>query len=280
MTQELKLGLMLGYWVGAGPGDQLPLVRAAEDVGFDSVWSAESYGSDVFTPLAWVGAHTSRIKLGTGLCQLSARTPVCTAMTALTLDRLSGGRVVVQPTVSWHRSEYDALGVPYVRRGALLDEHLAAWSQLWQPGPASFSGRHYAFSDVYLEPKPHSPSGPALWFGGQTLHDRLLRRLVAQGSGFHPLGQPSDTDLQRLATAMQEADRAHEDLEMIGGIRGILHDDNRPADLAESVAAAVPRQLARGFSTFCLKPSQFTDDAAELPAFCRETVRLLEAAAA
>jgi alkanesulfonate monooxygenase SsuD/methylene tetrahydromethanopterin reductase-like flavin-dependent oxidoreductase (luciferase family) len=95
MTADLKLGLMLGYWVGQGPGDQLPLVKAAEDAGFDSVWTAESYGSDVFTPLAWVGAHTSRIKLGTGLCQISARTPVATAMTALTLDRLSGGRMIL-----------------------------------------------------------------------------------------------------------------------------------------------------------------------------------------
>src|SRR4051794_31471417 len=83
---------MLGYW-GAQPVDATDLVLAAEDCGFASVWTAEAYGSDAVTPLAWYAARTSRIALGTGLIQLSARTPACTAMTAATLDALSGGRL-------------------------------------------------------------------------------------------------------------------------------------------------------------------------------------------
>ena len=70
-------------------------VRVAEHLGFDSVWTAEAYGSDALTPLAWWGAHTERIRLGTGIVQLSARTPAATAMAAIMLDHLSGGRFIL-----------------------------------------------------------------------------------------------------------------------------------------------------------------------------------------
>src|SRR3954454_11953085 len=144
MTADLKLGLMLGYWVGEGPGDQLPLVKAAEDVGFDSVWTAESYGSDVFTPLAWVGAHTSRIKLGTGLCQISARTPVATAMTALTLDRLSGGRMILGLGVSGPQVVEGWYGVPFPKPLARTREYVQICRKIWRrEGPVSNAGEHY-----------------------------------------------------------------------------------------------------------------------------------------
>ncbi len=87
----LKLGLQLGYW-GAGPRpDFLETAVEAEALGYDCVFTAEAWGSDVFTPLAWIGAHTSKIRLGTGIAQISARTPAATAMHAMTLDHLSGG---------------------------------------------------------------------------------------------------------------------------------------------------------------------------------------------
>ncbi len=90
---SLKLGLQLGYW-GAGPPANAPeLVAEAERLGFDSVWTAEAYGSDALTPLAWWGSRTTRVRLGTALCQLSARTPTAMAMAALTLDHLCGGRL-------------------------------------------------------------------------------------------------------------------------------------------------------------------------------------------
>ncbi|MGW7519189.1 LLM class F420-dependent oxidoreductase [Streptomyces sp. NPDC054796] len=91
----MRLGLTLGYW-GRGPDPRhLELARLAEGLGYDSVWTAESWGSDAFTALTWIAAHTSRVKLGTGIAQMAARTPTATAMHALTLDHLSGGRMLL-----------------------------------------------------------------------------------------------------------------------------------------------------------------------------------------
>lgn len=91
----MRLGLALGYW-GRGPDPgHLELVRRAEALGYDSVWTSESWGSDAFTPLTWFAAHTSRIRLGTAIAQMAARSPTTTAMHALTLDHLSGGRTML-----------------------------------------------------------------------------------------------------------------------------------------------------------------------------------------
>ncbi|GGU17678.1 LLM class F420-dependent oxidoreductase [Streptomyces coeruleorubidus] len=91
----MRLGLALGYW-GRGPSpDHVALAQEAERLGYDSVWTAESWGSDVFTPLAWIAAQTSRIRLGTAVAQMAARSPTTTAMHALTLDHLSGGRMLL-----------------------------------------------------------------------------------------------------------------------------------------------------------------------------------------
>src|SRR3954462_8026333 len=75
MAKDLKLGLVLGYWFAGKPTGVAEQIRTAEELGFDSVWTAEAYGSDCFTPLAWYGAETTTLKLGTAVCQLSARTP-------------------------------------------------------------------------------------------------------------------------------------------------------------------------------------------------------------
>ncbi|MEU2537068.1 LLM class F420-dependent oxidoreductase [Streptomyces iakyrus] len=91
----MRLGLALGYW-GRGPSlGHVRLAQEAERLGYDSVWTAESWGSDAFTPLTWIAAHTSRIRLGTAVAQMAARSPVTTAMHALTLDHLSGGRMML-----------------------------------------------------------------------------------------------------------------------------------------------------------------------------------------
>ena len=82
---ELKLGLQLGYWGALYPANHVEMAQEAEKLGYDSVWTAESWGNDCFTPLAWIGAHTSTIRLGTAVAQLSARTPTACAMATLAL---------------------------------------------------------------------------------------------------------------------------------------------------------------------------------------------------
>jgi len=96
----MKLGLVWGYWNARPPDGLVEITQEAERLGFDSVWTAESWGSDVFTPLAWLAAQTDRIKLGTGIVQLAARTPTATAMHAITLDHLSNGRLMLGLGVS------------------------------------------------------------------------------------------------------------------------------------------------------------------------------------
>ena len=166
--------------------------------------------------LAAVASVTTRLRLIASAVIPPLRHPLQIAKDLATLDLLSEGRLVVQPTVSWHRAEYDALGIPFETRGRRLDEHLMAWAALWRGSPATFQGEHYAFDDVWLEPKPFRPTGPRLWFGGQRLHDRLLRRLVTYGDGFNPLGRPSEEELERLAAAMATAGRDLDELETGG----------------------------------------------------------------
>jgi F420-dependent oxidoreductase-like protein len=114
MVGHVKLGLNLGYWGMGNDQDNLALAREADQLGYSSCWAAEAYGSDVPTVLAWVGAQTEHIDLGAGIMQIPARSPAMTAMTAATLDTLSGGRFrlglgVSGPQVSegWHGVRFD-----------------------------------------------------------------------------------------------------------------------------------------------------------------------------
>ena len=110
----MRLGLNVGYWgLGLTSEQQLALVRAAEDGGYDSVWVAEAYGSDAATVMAWLAAQTSRIRIGSGIFQMPARSPAMTAMTAATIDQLSGGRMLLgigpsgpQVAEGWHGQRF------------------------------------------------------------------------------------------------------------------------------------------------------------------------------
>jgi len=221
--------------------------------------------------LSAIAAATTRIRLGAIAVLAPLRHPLLLAKELGTLDLLSEGRLIVQPTVSWHRDEYAALGVPFEKRGRLLDEHLEAWARLWGASPASFRGDHYAFEDVWLEPKAWRPDGPRIWLGGESVHPRLLRRIVAHGHGFHPLGEPSDADLAALADGLAAAGRSLDELELVGGLRSPFPDDASPAPLAPAIEM-LPRLWERGFRTFCIKPNQYIDDLRLYPAWCREVV--------
>src|SRR5947207_13216919 len=144
MTDDLKLGLTLGYWAAQPPPGWVDLALEAERLGFDSVWTAEAYGSDVFTPLAWIGAQTSRIKLGTGITQLSARTPASVAMTAATLDHLSGGRLVLGLGVSGPQVVEGWYGQPFGKPLARTREYVEVIRKiLRREEPVTLDGEHY-----------------------------------------------------------------------------------------------------------------------------------------
>ena len=228
---------------------------------------------------AAIAATTSELRVALAAVIAPLRHPLLLAKQLATLDLLSTGRLVVQPTVSWAAEEYAALGVPFGERGAILDEQLEAMRAAWTHTPAAYAGAHFRFADVYCEPRPYRPEGPRMWFGGQTLHSALIRRIVRYGSGFHPFGTPTDAELGRLREAMAAAGRDIAELELVGGIRGRFAGANDVADLDQALAA-VPGELARGFTSICFKPSMFTDDRDELGEVCARVVRHVRAAAA
>ncbi len=141
---DLKLGIQLGYW-GAGPNpNMVTMAQAAERLGYDAVFTAEAWGSDVFTPLAWIGAQTERIRLGTAVAQLSARTPTATAMAALTLDHLSKGRMILGLGVSGPQVVEGWYGQPFAKPLSRTREYIDIIRQVMaRESPVTSAGPHY-----------------------------------------------------------------------------------------------------------------------------------------
>lgn len=139
----MKLGINIGY-SGADMHVPMDLIHRVEALGYDSIWTAEAYGSDAVTPLAYIAALTTRIKLGTAILQIPARTPAMCAMTMSTLDALSGGRVLVglglsgpQVVEGWH-------GVPYGKPAARTREYVEILRKIWaREEPVSYQGQEY-----------------------------------------------------------------------------------------------------------------------------------------
>ena len=304
MTAPRMLLILSENWTMTSGRDLPRLVRwarEAEDAGFDAVMVSEHIvlgpdaaargvmanpreyalpgNQDPATPwpsslplLSAIASVTRRVRLVAGAVLAPLRHPLLLAKELATLDLLAQGRLVVLPSVSWSRDEYAALGVPFHRRGRLLDQQLEVWRAAWRPSPATYDGPDYRFKDVYCEPKPYRPDGPPLWFGGGAMHDRLLARLIRYGHGFNPLGRPSPADLARLTDGMTAAGRSIRELELVGGTRAVFPDDRSRADLGRALDT-IPAQQAEGFTTFCVKPSQFTDDPDAVGAFCADVMR-------
>jgi probable F420-dependent oxidoreductase len=227
---------------------------------------------------AAIAARTRTLRVALAAIIAPLRHPLLLAKQLATLDLLAGGRLVVQPTVSWAEEEYEALGVPFGQRGVILDEQLEAMRAAWTEAPAAFAGKHFRFAGVHCEPKPFHAGGPRMWFGGQSMHAALLRRIVRYGSGFHPFGTPTDDDLARLAEALRAAGRDLAELELVGGIRGRFPGPDGVADLDEALRS-IPGQLERGFASICFKPSMFTDDPGDVGAVSARVVEAVHAAA-
>lgn len=157
---DLKLGLQLGYWGALYPAIHVDLAVEAENLGYDSVWTAESWGNDCFTPLAWIGARTSKIRLGTSVAQLSARTPASCAMAALSLDHMSGGRMILGLGVSGPQVVEGWYGQPYSKPLARTREYVDIIRKiLVREGPVTNAGEHY--------PLPYT--GEGAWGMGKPL---------------------------------------------------------------------------------------------------------------
>jgi probable F420-dependent oxidoreductase len=302
MTPRLLL-ILSENWTMTSGRDLPELVRwarEAEDAGFDAVMISEHVvlgrdasdqgvmdnprayampgNQDPLTPwpssiglLNAIASVTTDLRLVASAILAPLRHPLLLARELGTLDLISQGRLVVQPSVSWSRDEYAALGVPFRERGRIIDEQLEILDLVWRESPASYDGQYFSFEDVWLEPKAYRPSGPQMWFGGQSAHGPVLRRLVQYGAGWHPLGTPSAEDHAAVDEALRAAGRDPATIERVGGTRAVLPEDGSPADLDQAMES-FPEQAAHGFTTFCLKPSQFIDDPAEIGAFCRRAV--------
>lgn len=188
----VKFGLQLGYWMAQPPANAGELVVAAEEAGFDAVFAAESWGSDAFGPLAWWGSATRRVRLGTSVVQMSARTPAATAMHALTLDHLSGGRAILGLGVSGPQVVEGWYGQPFAKPLQRTREYVDIVRKvLAREAPVTNDGPHYPLP--YTGPgslglgKPLKPivhplrADLPIWLGAEGPKNVALTAEIADG---------------------------------------------------------------------------------------------------
>ncbi|TML96193.1 MAG: LLM class F420-dependent oxidoreductase [Actinobacteria bacterium] len=239
----MKLGLNTGYWAGGPPVGMPEAVAEAERLGFDSMWCAEAYGSDVLTPLAWWGAATKRLRLGTAIMQMSARTPAAAAMAAMTLDHLSGGRFILGLGVSGPQVVEGWYGQPFGKPLARTREYIdIVRSILAREGPVTYEGEHYT-----LPYRDGTGLGKPLKASIHPLRADLPIFLAAQGPKNVALAgelcdgwlalfySPYHDDFYRDALAegfaRDGARRSFEDFEVCATVPVVLDDDvERAAD--------------------------------------------------
>ncbi len=194
----MKVGINLLNWgPGVSPESLASWTALVEALGYHLVMISDHVAPtpdvvakyptplyDPFTTLGWLSAASRTIELGTTVIILPYRSPILTARMSATVDRLSGGRFILGVGVGWARQEFEALGVPFERRGAISNDYLAAIKTLWTRDVASHSGAFASFKDVHTAPRPLRRPHPPIWIGGSS--DAALRRAVRYGEGWHP----------------------------------------------------------------------------------------------
>jgi F420-dependent oxidoreductase-like protein len=224
----MKLGYTVGYWPSSGPPqDADAAIAEAEKLGYDSLWTAEAYGSDCLTPLAWWGANTQKLRLGTAIAQLSARTPAATAMAAITMDHLSGGRFILGLGVSGPQVVEGWYGQSFAKPLARTREYISILREIWaRQGPVTFEGEHYAL------PLPGSELGKPLKSIVRPLREDIPIYLAAEGPKNIALAtelcdgwlalfySPHSAELYADALA-----GASDDFEVVATVPLIVHDD-------------------------------------------------------
>jgi probable F420-dependent oxidoreductase len=271
------------------------LARAADDAGIDRIVVVDhvvmgphtekySWGKFPVPPeapwfeplivLAAIASATTRVRLATGILIAPLRPAVLLAKQTATLDVLSRGRLDLGVGTGWQREEYDASGVDFEQRGALLSDTLAACKVLWNDTPAALETPTISFRDVYCEPKPLQPGGVPLWIGG-VLHARNLKRLVEWGDAWIPIMGATLDDIadgaRRAAEALRAAGRDPSRLQVQAPLRIEQGDDGTP-DLARSIAS-VPDLVASGATDVHVTLRAFNRDPADAPAVFAEIVR-------
>jgi F420-dependent oxidoreductase-like protein len=237
----LKLGLNTGYWASGPPSRAaLDAIKAAERLGFDSVWTSEAYGCDVLTPLAWWGSQTENVKLGTAIMQMSARRPTAAAMAAMTMDHLSGGRFILGLGVSGPQVAEGWYGEPFGKPLARTREYVSIVRDvIARSAPVVSDGAHYPL------PAPEGREG-VTGLGKplkSTLHplrERLPIYLAAEGpknvaltaeiaDGWLALYYSPYHDADLYGPCLEEGfgrrDRPHDDFEVHASIPFVIHED-------------------------------------------------------
>ncbi len=231
----MKLGLNLGYWGMGNDQDNLALAREADTLGYDCVWAAEAYGSDTATVLSWVGAQTQQIGLGASIMQIPARSPAMAAMTAATLDSLSGGRFrlglgVSGPQVSegWHGVRFDK---PLARTREYVDIVNLALSRK----RVRYDGKHYQL------PLPDGP-GKALQLTVHPVRDHIPIYLASVGpKNLELTGEIADGWL----AIFYSAEFAHEQLALIEAGRAKVGKDLTGFDVVASMPLVLGSDLEK-----------------------------------
>jgi F420-dependent oxidoreductase-like protein len=235
----MRLGLQLGYW-GAGPPDNAQdLVVEAERLGLDAVFAAEAWGSDALTPLAWYGSRTARVRLGTAIVQMSARTPTGCAMHALTLDHLSGGRAVLGLGVSGPQVVEGWYGAPFAKPLARTREYVSVVRQvLAREAPVVNDGVHhplpYSGGDATGLGKPLKPithplrADLPIWLGAEGPRNVALAAEIADGwlpLFYAPRLGPMYEKWLAEGFARPGARRTREDFEVCATAQVVVTDD-------------------------------------------------------
>ena len=252
----MKVGIAFANILNFGtPDGSIQFAQAAEKAGVESLWTVEhviypsSYDSqypydpsgqmamapdtDLTDPLiwlTWLAANTSSIRLGTGIIILPERNPLVLAKQVGTLDSFSGGRVELGIGVGWLKEEFEALGVPWERRGARTDEYVAVMRELWGGNEVSFDGEFVSFDRVSSNPKPLNGSVP-ITIGGHS--DAAARRAGRIGNGFFP----GKGDLEHMLGLVRESAEKHgrdaSEIEVTWGSGEIMGSD--PVAAAEKL---------------------------------------------